>query len=231
MVRAGLMQSAVLGLLLMSLTQSGKSTTLTGAALFDVNAAGNAGTQFWNTLGGDAFRNLYLVEPPLNIFVNSGNGPGASLNVPLTAGVNYVFIYWAQPGTGTNFGLNLFFNGDSSSPRISGLVPGNSTSFTVNSSASTKRLDGTNVAAAGTAMFVDGGTSITLAAFTNFASLTDRVQDLDNSPGGGPDFTGFITLSVTEVPEPGTAALSATALTLAMLAVCALKPAGRVGPV
>lgn len=195
--------------------QSGAGATLTGATLFDTNAAGNAGSQLWNTRGGDAFPNLYLLQPPLNTFYNSGNGASASINVPVTIAVNYVFVYWAQPGSGSNFGLNLFFDG-ASTPGISAMVPVNSIAFTANSAANTKRLDGTNVAGAGTTLFIAADAAIRLVAFTNFASLTDTVQAFDNTAGAGPDFTGFITLTVNAVPEPG--ALGFLAIGSAMLA-------------
>jgi hypothetical protein len=196
------------------------AATLTGASWFDTDATGNAGSQLWNSLGSDAFPNLYLVVPPVNAFVNTGNSAGARINVPIVANVSYVFMYWAQPGptgAGSEFGLNLFFDGDDVTPRISVFAPLFGP-FSVNSSPNTRSLGGTTIAAAGTANFTDGDLAMTLANFTALASLTDAVQSFDNIPGGGPDFTGFITLSATAVPEPASTTEIGTALAILALA-------------
>jgi hypothetical protein len=205
-----LFQFARVLLLLLAFGTACGATSLTGVTLFDTDPEGNAGSLLWNTLGGDASPNLYLIEPPINNAYNTGNAAGARVNVPLFAGVNYVFLYWAQPaagGGGSRFGVNLFFNGDDLTPRISATVLLSGSTSAVNSSTATRSLTGAIVPAAGRTTFVDGGLAVTLQGFSDFASLTDTVQAFDNTSGGGPDFTGFITLSVASIPEPRPATL------------------------
>jgi hypothetical protein len=194
------------------------ATFLSGAIVFSTDADGNAsGGQIWNALGGDGFFNLYLTSgTPAAPFLNSGNGAAASVNVALTPGT-YTFALFGNPGGAiANNGINLFFNGANASPGLSAFAPlqsaGNpNPGFSViPPGRSTLTLGGAGVGSSGSLGFDDGSTTVTLTDFQwatpAFLGL-DRVSSNDNTPGGGNDFVGSISLSVTGVPEPSGLAL------------------------
>jgi hypothetical protein len=166
----------------------------------------------WNTNGGDTQFNVYVAPGALpgGSFLNSGNGSGVSLNIPLPPGV-YTFSLFGEPGVVRPFfAINIFFNGVSANPGISALVPVDGSSFTPNAGANTISLtfDPFNVffvPGANTVIFNDGSTAVTLTAFSWFqpsAVSINRVQGFNESPGGSADFVGEITLTVVALATP-----------------------------
>ncbi len=149
---------------------AGKAATadvvLTGLGQFSAASSGAAGSQFWNTLGGDGNFNLYVIassdiDGP---FINSGNAAAASVNLPLTVGTHEFTIY-GQPGSAASHaGLNLFFN-DAVPPAISVLAPHNSSTIAPNFSSSTRSLTSTIVAAAGTLSFTVDNLTVSLTDY------------------------------------------------------------------
>lgn len=179
---------------------------LTGVVAFSTDASGAAGGQIWNTLGGDGRWNLYVTRDNLNApFLNSGNGLGARINVPLPVGTHTFFLF-AQPDSDPGrFGLNIFFNGDDTTPGISVFAPTDLPpsppfpAFLANSNSATLQLNSSRTHGAGTLTFVDGTFTVTL---TNYrwsrpeVETTNRVQAFNNVPGSGNDFVGQFTLTV-----------------------------------
>ena len=182
------------------------AATLTGATLFTSNSQGLTNLETWNTLGGDLIFNLYLLNGVTP--VNTGNGAGASISIPLILPGNYTFAYRAQPAlqTPTHFGLNLFFGGDGNTPGISAVVGANSSNFAANSSLLTNRLNGLPIApGAGTLVYNEGDIRVTLTALSQERAGGNTVGGYTSTPGllGGNDFRGSFTLQV-ETPEPST---------------------------
>lgn len=203
------------------------SMILTGAVVFeDANAnVSCTGTpsnwnpcDFWNTNGGDFAYNLYLQSTDGVTWINSGNGPGASISIPLLPGTYGFNIYGDSVGRFSNVGLNLFFDGETD-PGISvGSTVANSTTSPpfspiaagLNTLPLMLGING-SVPSSGTASFLDVSTGLTVT-LTDFRWETPGVQSVDlvsgfnNVPNGTLDSVGVITLVVTG-PEPGTAGL------------------------
>lgn len=182
------------------------AATLTGATLFASNSQGLTNLEVWNTVGGDLIFNLYLREGATAL--NSGNGAGASINIPLLAPGFYTFNFRAQPGlqTPTHFGMNLFFAGNGITPGISAVVAANSSNFTANSAILTNRLDGLPLTpGAGTLIYTENDYRVTLTALSQERAGGNTVGGFSSTPGviSGNDFRGSFTLQV-ETPEPST---------------------------
>jgi hypothetical protein len=181
------------------------AATLTGATLFASNSQGLTNLEVWNTQGGDLIFNLYLRDGATAL--NSGNGAGASINIPLVPG-SYTFTYRAQPAlqSPSHFGLNLFFGGDGNIPGISAVVNANGSTFAANSAVLTHRLDGLPIVpGAGTLQYIEGDYRVTLTALSHERAGGNTVGGYSSTPGivSGNDYRGSFTLQV-ETPEPGT---------------------------
>jgi hypothetical protein len=211
--------------------------SLTGALDFTSDATGSFGNGFYNSLAGDGAFDLAVIagNPDLGGAVNSGFNArnGAFLNNPVTGRINidltvpgtYTFTILGGTGvSGPYNGLNLFFNGNDTTPRISALaqeqtslasVPG----FTANLNANSRNLQvNTVVPAAGTVVFSANGLTASLVDFrfggpNLYSPAVDRLGSAINNTGGGSDAVGQFTLRVTSnaaaAPEPGALALLA----------------------
>ncbi len=193
------------------------ASTLTGAVLMNTDVLGNAGSDYWNTLAFDGgIFNLYLKNGA--VFVNNGEGAGTRININLPPG-SYTFNIFAEPGSGSSFGLNLFFNGNDNTPGISVFAPVNTSGFGPNPG-TTRQLNGVTVAGANTNTFVDGSTTVVLGGFNVVSPVAgvspDLVDAYNNVPNGNPDFTGSFTLRVTgpdvSLPEPASLMLLGSGL-------------------
>jgi hypothetical protein len=177
-------------------------TTLTGAIQFSTNSSGAAsGGQVWNTLGGDSYYDLWLaINPDATSPVNGPSDAQAGIAIPLQAGNSYKFYIFGQPGccsTGVN-ALNLFFDGNNSTPGISAFGAVNTSSFLPNSS-STLTLQAGSVAGSRSTTYSSGGVIVVLSGYGWYTPATppgDVCQAMVFSPGGGPDYYGSFTLQV-----------------------------------
>jgi hypothetical protein len=208
--------------------------TLTGIGVFSANSGGSAtGGQAWSTVGGDFWYNVYLATgafPSSSPFVNSGDSLATtSLSIPLSPGT-YTYTLWAASngnGGQPNFGINLFFNGNTVTPGISAYSP---EAFTT-SPVSVLANGGTTLTLADSfGSTVPGSNTLTFGneTLTGFTWYSPSVygQNVVGSyatTGGysGGNFVGELTLDVSapsSVPEP--AALELLGSSLACLACC-----------
>jgi hypothetical protein len=114
-----------------------------------------------------------------------------------------------------NLGLNLFFDGNIGTPKISAFVPLNSSAFTPNNGAGTfgNTFGGSIVPGSGATSFIDGNFKVTLTAFNAgfpAGSPSNLVQPFDSSPDPNAaqvNYFGGLTIDVEPlappaVPEP-----------------------------
>lgn len=199
-------------------------TYLTGISEFSSTASGQAsGGSVWNTQGGELVVNLFVSSGTSlsNPFINGPSDAATSISTPLSLGINTFTFLAGSGGVLPNHAMNLFFNGANSTARISVVAPtkttvGTTPAFTANSSTTTFALNGSTVIpGANSLSFLDGSRLITLSDYFWAAPSVfsvDRVAAPFGDPGhvaadGVSDWVGQITLTVTQVPEPGAAAL------------------------
>ncbi len=219
----------VIAMSCLSSNQLSAQTTLGGIAVFSTDASGGVfGGDVWNTHGGDAPVNIYVMDGS-DVF-NSPfiNGPGdaqAAISIPLVPGVHTYTMVGGSGAPQAYFGINLFFNGNEVNPGISAFAPvqTNSTipSFAANGNASTFILSGAAlVSGANSLTFQDANMVVTL---TSYRWVNPSVYNVDRTSApfgskgtvgqdGVPDWVGQITLNVVPVPEPTTSVLFASGL-------------------
>lgn len=175
--------------------------TLTGAIELSTDLNGAFSNQdHWNTIGGDASWVLWLAQNPDATMPI--NGPGveeAGISIPLNVGHTYRFYTFASPDNPLTYaGLNLFFNGDSTSPGISVSGALNNTLYSA-TRGSSLGLDLQTVPGAGKAFYHSGDATAVLTSYTFNGPATppgDVCQPEMFVPGGGPDLFGAFTLHV-----------------------------------
>jgi hypothetical protein len=218
--------------LLMAFAASAQPT-LTGMVEFSTNSAGSAFlNQVWNTLGFDATWNLYVIPGAIGgTFVNTGDGAGMSISIPLAPGTHTFALHGDFSETTVQYmGLNLFFAGDNTNPRISvfgadGLIGGTPTG------GSTYTLAGAPTPGANSVSFTADGYRVTLSEFLyrgNFSAL-DRVSPHSDSANARNDNLVTFTLTVEfvgAVPTLSTAGIAALGLLVAAAAFVALRRLG-----
>lgn len=210
---------------------------LTGVGIFGSNSSGDLDLIYWNTKGSDVAFNLYLKQGAT--WINSGNGSGASIDIPLSLGTYTYAIYGQNVVVNEgHVGINLFFDGNNGTPLISGLLSTNTYSATganlvANSSSLTPALSAIlPVAGANTLQFTQTGLIYKLSAIswytpntaplagdTQSAAVGNYVAAFSNSPDflSAKDYRGYFTLMV--VPEPSTWVSMAAGLGMLVVAV------------
>lgn len=198
-------------------TASAEALSLTGASVYDINAAGHYIGNGWDTTGGNGAANLYLLsaQNDAGSLINSGNGAATSLHQDLSSPGSYTY-YFRADGGGFNWptpsaGLNLFFNGVGV-PGISAYVPFNTDHPTPTAYANGGLGIGNadEVQGANSLSFSAGNTTVTLSNFTLFDyrnpatpnAAPDLVGVFDSTPNGVGDYSGMFTVRVAAVPEP-----------------------------
>jgi len=175
-------------------------TTLTGAIQFSTNSRGAFyGNQSWNTLGGDLAWNLWLAHNrDASSPINGPSDQQAGINVSLSAGSKYRFFIFGAPDASIQFnGINLFFDGDNSTPGISVYEPTNSRHFVPNNNIGTRTLAGGLVTGSGKTFYATGDVVVVLTDYIWNAPATpsgDVCQAFTFAAGGGPSFFGSFTL-------------------------------------
>lgn len=189
--------------------------TLTGICGFVTDAAGNWNTGWYNTFGPDGGKNGYVVVGS-NVnggFINSGNSAATMISVNLATPGDYrLYVYFdgneIYPPRDF-WGVNLFFNGNNSSPGISAYgVPrgaGESTpAFSANFGNTLNLQANTNVAGSGTLLYQSGSEKVILTGYsvTHGIYNVDRVNNFSLGASGRLDHVTVLDLRV--VPEPAT---------------------------
>src|ERR1700733_10484306 len=140
-IRLSLRQGLALFAFLLLPFSAYPQATLTGAVQFSTNSSGafnhfqNGGGQYWVTAGDDIGYGLWLALDANAVSpVNGPSDADAGISIPLVAGRSYKYYIFGQPGL-TNAGpfsysgLNLFFDGNNSTPGISAYGALNSLTF------------------------------------------------------------------------------------------------------
>jgi hypothetical protein len=174
--------------------------TLTGAIQFSAYSDGAFYHDYWNTVGGDNAWDLWLaLRPNATLPVNGPSDAQAGISIPLSAGKTYKYYTFATFDAPFSFdGLNLFFDGNSSTPGISVFGPVNSANFAANNS-STLTLGYTPVTGSGTSFYSSAGVIAVVTGYSFNSPATppgDVCQPTSFTPGGGPDLNGSFTLHV-----------------------------------
>ncbi|MEA2709960.1 MAG: hypothetical protein QOF78_2561, partial [Phycisphaerales bacterium] len=182
--------------------------TLSGAVAFSASSSGNAnGGEVWNTQGGDSWFNLYVSESGRGgAFINSGNGAAASVSKTLSPGTHTLTVFGDYPVEGdlSHYGVNLFFNGNNSTPGISVIAARNTSpvgprpSFSGNAG-NTLQLNGSPTPGSGSLSFNSGGQTVKVVDFRwsgPSVHQLDRVSALNTAPSGAHDSIGELTVSV-----------------------------------
>ena len=207
---------AFIGLLIAScvlvIPSAHADVNLTGMTLWQSNQSdGQYAGHGANTLGADIPYNIYLKSG--GSWINSGDVAAASLNYALGPGT-YSFDFWHSQGYTYSYGaMNLFFDGNNSTPGISVATPMDTTnSFQQINTVYSLPLDFYQasivyVQAANSLTFIDGNFAITLTDFRYFTPEThipDLVRPYNNLADGWGDYYGSFTLTVSTVSEPVT---------------------------
>ncbi|NEQ81673.1 MAG: PEP-CTERM sorting domain-containing protein [Moorea sp. SIO2I5] len=207
-----------LTLVTLGTTSSAQAISLTGLIEFVTNGSGNTGIYTWDT-GADRHWDLWVTNDGEDgEFINDPST--RNIDFELTEGIHTFTMYGdgrSSLGNQSHYGLNLFFNGETTNPGISvfGALARSADSnpdFLPNSSGSTRGLDGSFVPGSGTLSFIDGLTTVTLTDYIYQASDVQQKDLVSERSIGSNDYwdmVGQFTLNVettdldsTSVPEP-----------------------------
>lgn len=193
--------------------------TLTALYGFRADENGDITTRSWDTLGGNVYWNLFLTGGDLNgSFLNGPNDAQADIGFALTDGV-HEFAFFANDGSVSDYhGMNFFIDGSHINPAISVFAAtdvsnaGPDPVFLANGGTTPLlNVQGQSVPGAGTLIYVDGLTTVSLTSWRwadSGLENMDRVGMDSVGADGSPDYTGSFTLTVVTVPEPSAIALS-----------------------
>jgi len=178
--------------------------TLTGAMLVSTTSNGTWNNYSeLNTVGGDNWWDLWLaLNPDATSPVNGPSDAQAGISIPLQAGTSYKYYFFGSgPCCTASYSfteMNLFFDGNTSTPGISVFGALNSAAFAPDSN-TTLTLGGTPVAGSGTGFYTSGGVTVVLTGYDNNAPETppgDVCQPFEFSPGDALSTIGSFSLQV-----------------------------------
>jgi hypothetical protein len=196
----------LLSVLALDVSPAHPQTTLTGAMWFATTPTGGTSvSQAYadgasNTLGGDQWWDLWLaLDPNATLPVNGPSDEQSSISIPLEEGKLYKYYLFAQGPccTLSYSGLNLFFDGNNSTPGISVYGVLNTTNFLPNANIGTFTLSAGIVPGSGTGFYNAGGVTVVLTGYQwNGSGTLDVCQAFAFSPGSEPSSVGSVTLQV-----------------------------------
>lgn len=179
-------------------------TTLTGAMLFSTTSTGawNNYSEL-NTVGGDNWWDLWLaLNPDATSPVNGPSDAEAGISIPLQVGKSYKYYFFGSGpccSSSESFtALNLFFDGNGSTPGISVFGALNSPSFVPDAN-TTITLEAEPVPGAATSFYNAGSEIVVMSGYVANAPATppgDVCQPFEFSPGGSLSFFGSFSLQV-----------------------------------
>ncbi|MBB6049645.1 PEP-CTERM sorting domain-containing protein [Armatimonas rosea] len=179
----------------------------------------------WNTRGLDSSGfNLYLSTNDGVSFINSGNGAGASVNIPLVLGDN-TFFFFGSANVDATLALEVMLNGtDASNPTLSALNS-DGAAGTARTAYSGAALTNNLTPTVGSGTLTSGLFGLNVVSLKSFSYKTsgptrNLVSLYDLGADGFNDTYGSFTLTLgPAAPEPGTLGL----LGLGMVAGLAIR--------
>lgn len=193
--------------LALGVASAARALTLTGVTIYgatDSRGTFNGAYDYWDTRGGNQGFNVYLFMGSTNApdFLNSGDSndsldPDLQL-APGTNTVQFAVDYQDSDPSTPYLGINLYFNGNLATNRISAVVPnGGLGDFSVVSDKTTTYGEYGKTPGAGTLSYTKGDLTVTLSAFCISQDTPKLVSGTDASPGPDSNFIGSFTLTVT----------------------------------
>jgi hypothetical protein len=210
-----------------ALCQASSATTLSGLVEATTSTTGSfIADQRWSTQGNGSIVDLFVIGSTnisAGAFVNGPSDSQAAISITLTPGT-YKFSFLGGGGVdpnNTNSGLNIYFDGSTSTPGISVFGPVQSSatvpSFSPDGASATEGFNLATVPGANSIIYSDGANQVTLTSYSWALPSVNNVDRVSQpnvgfssvGPDGSPDWVGQITLNVVAVPEPGTGGLLA----------------------
>jgi hypothetical protein len=202
-----------------ALCQVSNATTLSGLVEASTDSSGNSDHSLaWSTQGNHSLVDIFVVgSSNLNgSFINGPSDSLAAISISLTPGIHtYSLFAGAGFANEPDFGLSIYFNGNTSTPGISVFGPVQTTNnsplfFSANGGSATEGFNLATVPGANSIIYSDGQNQVTLTSYSwNIPSVynLDRVTQPNIGyssvgPDGNPDWVGQFTLNVVAVPEP-----------------------------
>jgi hypothetical protein len=141
------------------------------------------------------------LNPDATLPINGPSEAQGGIDIPLGVGHIYTYYIFSQPNGGYSFdGLNLFFDGNNSTPGVSVFGAIDSSNFLPNRG-STWTLAGASVVGAGTSFYMSGGVIVVLNDYNwnNPATPPGDVcqsHEFAPAPGNALSYFGSFTLQV-----------------------------------
>ncbi|HEV2455315.1 MAG TPA: hypothetical protein VGY98_13710 [Verrucomicrobiae bacterium] len=202
-----------LAFLLLGITSAAYAKlTLTGVTVYgatDSRGSFMGSYNYWDTRGQNEGYNVFLFTGSTKSpnFLNTGDtdetlDPEVNL-VPGKTTIEFaVDIQDTDPGS-PFIGINLYFNEDDVTNRISAVVPnGGFCNFSVVGQTISTYGQYGRTPGAGTLTYTVGDLTVTLTGFCTSAATPNLVTGTDNSPGSDKNIVGSFTLMVTKALKP-----------------------------
>jgi hypothetical protein len=156
-----------------------------------------------NTVGGDNWWDLWLaLNPDATSPVNGPSDAEAGISIPLKVGESYKYYFFGSGPCCTSSesftALNLFFDGNSSTPGISVFGALNSPSFVPDAN-TTITLEAAPIPGAATSFYNAGSEIVVMSGYVANAPATppgDVCQPFEFFPGDSLSFFGSFSLQV-----------------------------------
>jgi hypothetical protein len=197
--------------------------TLTGVTIYGAtNSRGafNGSYDYWDTRGGNQGFNVYLFTGSMKSpnFLNTGDTDETlDPEVELSPGTNTVqfAVDFQDSDPSTPFlGINLYFNEDDVTNRISAVVPnGGSCNFSVVGRTVSTYGEYGQTPGSGTLSCTAGGLTATLSALCTSSDTPNLVGGTDPTPSSDRNFVGSFTLKITRRQNSGEQSQSRQPLT------------------